>query len=337
MSLRADSPGWSGPVQTLNHFIANLPLLLWRAEKSGAWIWASPQWQAFTGQSEADYLGDGWLDAVHPDDREAAKSAWSLAPERHSFEVEFRVHNVLQDRYYWHKTRAGPVFGEDGTLIEWLGTSTDIDDLKRLRDQERSLLGELQHRVRNMLGVVRALSRRTADHSTTIEEFVLKFDGRLNSFARTQSLSTRSTTGQVNLADLVFDELMLHHLQDEAQVRAEGPDILLGVKAANLLGLAIHELASHAVTFDEDTSPPPRLTVRWGIDDSAVTPSLTMLWKEEGRCIADPARAMEVLASDLVERALKYELGAETNIDSLSSGLVFKLRVPMARAQDKDG
>lgn len=330
------SSSWSGPVQTLNQFIETLPLLVWRAERSGAWVWASPQWEAFTGQSEADYVGDGWLDAVHPDDREAARTAWHIAPDRKSFEVEFRVHQRAQDRYVWHKTRAGPVFGDDGALIEWLGTSTDIDDLKRLRDQERSLLGELQHRVRNMLGVVRALSRRTADHSASIDDFVLKFDGRLNSFARTQSLSTRSSTGQVNLADLVFDELLIHHLQDERQVSAKGPDILLGVKTANLLGLALHELASHAVIFMPDSATPPRIAVRWGIDDSGARPMLTLSWQEEGRTLADPGQALGVLARDFLERALRYELDAQTRLDSLASGLVFDVRLPLARAQDRD-
>lgn len=330
------SSNWSGPVQTLNHFIATLPLLVWRAERCGAWVWASPQWQAFTGQGEAEYLGDGWLDAVHPDDRAAAQTAWHVAPDRNSFEVEFRVHNIGNDRYYWHKTRAGPVFGEDGGLLEWLGTSTDIDDIKRLREQERSLLGELQHRVRNMLGVVRALSRRTADHSGSIDEFVRKFDGRLNSFARTQSLSTRSSTGQVNLADLVFDELLLHQLQDERRVSAEGPEILLGVKTANLLGLALHELASHAVTFVPEASPPPKLIIRWGIDDSVAKPVLTLMWKEEERALSDPGEANDVLARDFLERALRYELDAEVRLESLASGLVFDVRLPLARAQDRD-
>lgn len=334
MSSRPPASTWSGPVQTLNHFIATLPLLVWRADRSGAWTWASPQWQEFTGQSEAEYLGDGWLDAIHPDDRAAARNAWTTAADTRQFEVEYRVRNVAKDRFVWHTTRAGPVFGEDGTVLEWLGTSTDIDDIKRLREQERSLLGELQHRVRNMLGVVRALARRTADHSATIEDFVLKFDGRINNFTRVQSLATRSVNGQVNIADLVLDELLSHHLQDEKRVTVEGPDILLGVKTANLLGLAIHELASHAVTFVADRSPPPRLIVRWGIDDSAAKPMLTLMWKEDGRSLDDPQQVMRVLARDLLERALRYELDAETRIDSFSTGLVFNVHLPLSRAQD---
>ncbi|MFN3474899.1 MAG: sensor histidine kinase [Blastomonas sp.] len=338
------SSSWSGPLQTLNQVIETLPLLVWRAGPDGAWLWASPQWQAFTGQTQAEYLSEGWLDAVHPDDRDAARTAWRKAADCKNFEVEFRVLNATEQRYYWHKTRAGPVFDESGKILEWLGTSTDIDDLKRLREQERSLLAELQHRVRNMLGVVRALARRTADHCETIDEFLLKFEGRINAFARTQSLSTHSPTGLVNLREIVFDELLLHHLQDESQIKVEGPDVMLGIKGSNLLGLAVHELASHLVEHGRTEDAPFSLVVGWGLEhgpgpgngESHGEPILRFTWTADARGLADTDAALDSLAQDLLHSALRYELDAETSIDPRPMGLAFEVKVPLARAQERD-
>ncbi|MDM7956077.1 HWE histidine kinase domain-containing protein [Blastomonas sp.] len=330
---------WSGPLQSLHQVIETLPLLVWRARRDGAWLWASPQWQDFTGQAEADYLGDGWLQAVHPDDRQAAQTAWRSAADRQTFEVEFRVLNSREQRYYWHKTRAGPVIDESGTILEWLGTSTDIDDLKRLREQEHSLLAELQHRVRNMLGVVRALARRTADHSDTMDGFLLKFEGRINAFARTQALSTHSPTGLVNLREIVFDELMLHHLQDESQVRVDGPDVMLGIKGSNLLGLAVHELASHLVANGRTEDGPFSLAVSWGIENgsgqTSNAPVLRFTWVARASGLAETGARLDSLAHDLLHSALRYELDAETSSELGPTGLAFEVRIPLARVQDR--
>src|SRR3712207_5418388 len=109
------------------------------------------------------------------------------------------------------------------------------------------LLAELQHRVRNTLAVVRSIARRTGETSTTVEDYAMHLDGRLNAFARTQALVTRDPEAGVDLEYLVADELLAYHAKEADQVRISGPPIRLQPKAAETLGLAVHELATNAV------------------------------------------------------------------------------------------
>lgn len=88
----------------------------------------------------------GWLEAIHPDDRSAAREAWAHADEDGGFEVEYRVRRLRDNQYRWFQTRATPVRDDAGHLIEWLGTSTDMHELRRLQELQKTLLAELQHR-----------------------------------------------------------------------------------------------------------------------------------------------------------------------------------------------
>ncbi|HEY0570807.1 MAG TPA: PAS domain S-box protein [Enterovirga sp.] len=68
-----------------------VPQLVWRAVDGGKWTWASPQWSAFTGQPEQVSHGMGWLNTIHPDDRDAASAAWERAVETGGFDLECRI------------------------------------------------------------------------------------------------------------------------------------------------------------------------------------------------------------------------------------------------------
>lgn len=111
--------------------LEGMPQLVWRAQDNGEWIWASPQWASFTGQNPEQSMGEGWLDSLHPDDRETARHAWVQAREEGLLDVEYRVRRARDGAYLWHHTRALPVRAPDGKILEWLGTSTDIEKLKQ--------------------------------------------------------------------------------------------------------------------------------------------------------------------------------------------------------------
>ncbi|HZR72825.1 CheR family methyltransferase, partial [Bradyrhizobium sp.] len=78
-------------------------------------------------------------------------------------------------------------------------TFIDVTAIARAEDRQRLLLAELQHRVRNTLGVVRSIARRSSETSTSVEDYAAHLDGRLNAFARTQAMVTRDPEGGVDL------------------------------------------------------------------------------------------------------------------------------------------
>ena len=91
-----------------------------------------------TGLSVEESLGDGWLAAVHPDDRDAARRFWESASENGDLAMEGRLRDGETGRYRWFKTRATPVHDDSGRRVEWFGTSTDICKRVRLRDDRRA-------------------------------------------------------------------------------------------------------------------------------------------------------------------------------------------------------
>ncbi|MGI3778725.1 MAG: PAS domain-containing protein, partial [Janthinobacterium lividum] len=134
--------------QQLRTLVEGMPQLVWRSCSRGRWTWASPQWLGYTGQTQAQSRDHGWLDAVHPDDHAAARKAWADAQSNGVLDVEFRVRHAADDRWVWHRTRSLPVHDTAGGIVEWLGTTTDIQTLKELQQRQQTLLGEARHHAR---------------------------------------------------------------------------------------------------------------------------------------------------------------------------------------------
>ncbi len=137
--------------------------LVWRSCDDGLWTWAGPQWLSFTGQTQEQTWGWGWLDVVHPDDRDATMQAWHQARPHGLLDATFRLWRASDKSWRWHQTRSLPRRvqakpGEpEGKIIEWLGSSTDIDDLKRLQAQQDAMIAQLEHRAASLKGVIRSL------------------------------------------------------------------------------------------------------------------------------------------------------------------------------------
>jgi PAS domain S-box-containing protein len=127
--------------------------LVWTTRADGQ-IVDMPEWRAYTGQSIEQVRGWGWLDALHPDDRERTAVVWQKAVDTRSlYETEYRIrrHDGV---YVWHQVRGVAITEADGGVREWVGICLDIDLRKRATEQQieaekalRTLNERLEQRV----------------------------------------------------------------------------------------------------------------------------------------------------------------------------------------------
>lgn len=311
----------------LSSLIEGIPQLVWRSGPEGEWLASSPQWRAFTGLSEMESLGFGWLQAVHPDDRDLVQQAWRKVSEGDTLSVDARIRNATSQTYHWFTIRANPAGkGITGNRPEWLGTCTDIDELLRLQDRHRILLHELQHRVRNTLSIVRAIARKTTEKAGNFEDYVQHLDGRIAALARAQALVVRDPTGAIDLETMILDEMQT--LGGGEQLTLDGPPVRLNAKAGELLNLALHELATNALKYGSLARSDGAIAITWYVQDIEEKTRLVIEWQESLPQPTIFAIDMEGFGAELLTRTLAYNLHATTTMEFRPSGLFCRISVP---------
>ncbi|HEY9665283.1 MAG TPA: PAS domain S-box protein [Coleofasciculaceae cyanobacterium] len=117
-----------------------LPQMVWIAGAEGHFEYCNQHWYNYTGLTPEQTLGDGWVIAVHPDDRSRTVARWQKAAEIvECYKVEYRQrhHN---GQYRWHLASVGPLCNEKGNVIKWLGTAIDIEERKQTEAERTRLL-----------------------------------------------------------------------------------------------------------------------------------------------------------------------------------------------------
>lgn len=171
------------------------------------------------------------------------------------------------------------------------------------------LLAELQHRVRNTLAVIRSIARRTAETSTALDDCAMHVDGRIGAFARVHALVTRDPAAGIDLHQLITEELLAYKAKEGDQVRTAGPAIRLQAKAAETIGLAVHELATNALKHGALSSKNGRIQIQWHVSRES-DPALIIEWKETGiRNLGIPTH--QGFGTELLDHTLRYDLKAD--------------------------
>lgn len=262
---------------------------------------------------------------IYPEDRDRYEAALEDARATGELNVEWRV--LLPDGSIRWLAETGRLDQSDGRR-RILGVTQDVTARKTTETRLTMLLGELQHRVRNILGVVRSVVSRTVRSSSNVEDLAASLDGRLATLARTQGVFTRSNVTSVELEELIRDELTAVAARKDQYV-VDGPALRLKREAAEAFALALHELTTNAVKYGALSEPAGRIGVAWRVVNTSKGPRLSLEWRESGVRAVDAHPARSGFGRELIERGLPYELGAETSIEFGPGGVRASIDVPL--------
>lgn len=246
-------------------------------------------WCSLTGQTPQECVGFGWLDALHPDDRERALACWKEAlNDRLPYAAEFRLRDG-SGHYTWYDTRAVPVMEEDGRVREWVGVCIDINGRKTAEERQGLLTAELNHRVRNILASVQAMIGLTAQSAPSQDELARRLQGRVAAMVRTHGLLTSEKWRGAGLSRIIRDELHPYvGGNDEAVVLEGHPDCILPPRLALDFAMVVHELATNAAKYGALSVPGGRITVDWRIEGDEANTRLALVWQESGGPPVEP-------------------------------------------------
>jgi two-component system CheB/CheR fusion protein len=282
-----------------------------------------------------DDEGQRWLDLIVPEDRPAVLANLDLLRQGHKVNLEYRIRRPNDGAIRWIHNTGFPVFDGD-RVVRLGGIAQDITEEKKTSGRLQVLVEELQHRTRNLVAVVRAVSNKTIEESSTLEQFKHRYNDRLGAIARTQGLLSRLEEGErITFDELLHAELSAHDRIEayESRVIMEGPPgVRLRSSALQTFALALHELTTNAIKYGALASAEGQLLIRWTVQtEAAGEERLHVEWRESGvKVEAESLRRVGGYGRELIERALPYQLHAQTTYELGPEGVHCTITVPLS-------
>jgi PAS domain S-box-containing protein len=231
----------------------------------------------------------------------------------------------------WHDLHIEPLRNEADEIIGLICASVDVTERKEGEAHLRLLLRELTHRSKNLLAVIQAMARQTANHAGSTDAFLKQFGSRLQALAASHDLLVRESWYGASLGELIRSQLSKYLDGAAVQVSIDGPAIALKPEAAQNLGLALHELAINAAKFGALSVPAGRVSITWTRrETAAVDNAVDLDWREQlGPKVK--ARRKKGFGTMVIERNLARALDAEVNMDFDPDGLHCHIVIPASQ------
>jgi len=277
------------------------------------------------GTTETSY--HEWRARVHHEDLEGAEGSreQAFANGWQEDTAEYRI--VLPTgEVRWIERRGSISYDEEGRPERVVGVNIDVTERKRAEECQRSLVAELDHRVKNALATVSSVVSQTAIGNGSVVNFVAALDGRIRSMATTHELLSTSRWRGISLAELIQRELAPYATPRNVDIN--GPEIVLQAEAGQAMAMVLHELATNAAKYGALSTGNGRVSIRWDQRPNGHSRShLVFEWQEIGGPPVEGSGKPSYGTTTICD-LIPYEFGGTVDLVLASDGVRCRLELP---------
>ncbi len=225
----------------------------------------------------------------------------------------------------WTEVELGLVESLRVTLLEVILRVTDelATERAKAQSQQELLIAELNHRVRNILNLIRGLINQSRHEAINVDEFARLIGGRINALASAHDNITRENWSPASVTELIETEAEAYVSGKLDRISIVGDEALVSPEAYTVLALVIHEMMTNSAKYGSLCDKSGRLAVEIACDESG----MTICWKETG---GPPVRAPERrgFGSTIIEKSIPFELNGRAELDFKLSGVEAEFWIP---------
>jgi two-component sensor histidine kinase len=218
------------------------------------------------------------------------------------------------------------LFHPDNNSRTLLLSIVDATERRQHEAEKDVLLGELRHRMKNLLALVQAMAPQTTAVGRSGEDYRDAFLGRFNALVPAHDAAF-SQDGETDLQEVLQRTLEPYTKGPTGFLVESGPAVSLASGQIMSLSLILHELATNAIKYGALSTPTGQIRVRWAVEEASA-PSLRLVWQESGGPpVAPPASSG--FGTQLIEFAVSRELGGRVELNYAPAGLALEIVVPL--------
>lgn len=197
------------------------------------------------------------------------------------------------------------------------------EERRKANERQELLIAELNHRVRNILSLIRGLVRQSRDPGQDTKAYIAMLEGRIEALARAHDQITKDSWSPAPLRRLIETEAAAYLGGRAGRVTLDGGAALLKPQAFSTLALVVHELMTNSAKYGA-LSDSGTVAVKWWLDDEG---DLHIEWRERGGpAVTPPTR--QGFGSTIIQRSIPYDLGGDADIRYVITGMEAEFCVP---------